>query len=227
MKKYLKNSFNENLKNRKQYFIHHIPVSIINPFPDSIDTDYIMKNIEESVPLIFVTNLEGIYVGDFPELEDREIQAFNKDDAIYISSFSEYPTVSPELIIKDIIHEIGHSVEEAFYFDIYGDDSIEKEFVGKKKRLVDLLKAEGHRFPNKLFFSNDYVDELDAFLYKNIGYDKLSMLTAGLFLSPYSITSIREYFSNGFEEYLKGDKTYLRQISPALYKKIEELLELE
>ena len=44
---------------------------------------------------------------------------------------------------------------------------------------------------------------------------------------PYSITSIREYFGNGFEEYLRGDAKYLKNISPTLYNKIEELLEME
>jgi len=227
MKEYLKESFNKNLKNRKHYFIHHVPVFIINPFPESIDTNYIMESVAEAVPAIFMTGLEGIYVGEFPELKDREVQAFNKDDAIYLSSFSEQPDISPELIIRDIIHEISHSVEEQFYFDIYNDNSIRNEYNGKKERISDLLKAEGFEFPQKLFFSDDYVDELDNFLYKRIGYDKLSILSAGLFLSPYSITSIREYFGNGFEEYLKGDRRYLRSISPALYNKIEELLEME
>ena len=74
-----------------------------------------------------------------------------------------------------------------------------------------------------LFFSNDYVDELDNFLLNKLGYDKLSVLTAGLFLSPYSVTSIREYFANVFEEFTNGDRKYLKQISPAAYEKIEEL----
>ena len=227
MKEYLKNTFNENLKKRKHYFIHHVPVFIINPFPDSLDANYIMKSVEEAIPPLFMAALEGIYVGDFPELKDREIQAFNKDDAIYLSSFSDQPDISPELIIRDIIHEISHAVEKEFYFDIYDDDSIRKEYEGKKQRLADLLRAEGFEFPQKLFFSDDYVDELDNFLYKKIGYDKLSILSAGLFLSPYSITSIREYFGNGFEEYIKGDTNYLKQISPALYTKVEELVEME
>ena len=227
MKEYLKESFNKNLKNRKHYFIHHVPVFIINPFPESIDTNYVMKSVEETVPVLFMGALEGVYVGEFPELKDREVQAFNKDDAIYLSSFSEQPDVSPELIIRDIIHEISHAVEKEFYFDIYNDNSIRSEYESKKTRLADILRAEGFEFPQKLFFSDDYVDELDNFLYKKIGYDKLSILSAGLFLSPYSITSIREYFGNGFEEYIKGDANYLKQISPALYSKMEELMEME
>ena len=79
----------------------------------------------------------------------------------------------------------------------------------------------------KLFFSEEYVDELDNFLYDQIGYDKIIPLTVGLFTSPYSVTSLREYFANGFEEYLSGEKDYLKEISPSLYNKIEFLIKGE
>jgi len=52
------------------------------------------------------------------------------------------------------------------------------------------------------------------------------VLTAGLFSSPYSVTSISEYLANGLEDYLAGDTNYLKEISPALFKKINELLDL-
>jgi len=48
----------------------------------------------------------------------------------------------------------------------------------------------------------------------------------GLFVSPYAATSLREYFAIGFEEYHLKDRVYLKKISPKLYFKIEELLEL-
>ena len=227
MKKYLQTSFKENLKNRKYYFIHNTPVFIIDSFPKSIDTNYIMKSVEETIPTSFMQGIEGIYVGNFPELKSRDIQAFSRDDAIYLSSFEDEPNISPELIVRDIVHEISHFLEENYYYEIYDDDLIRREYEGKKQRLADLLRAEGYEFPEKLFFSDDYVDELDDFLYKKIGYDKISILSVGLFLSPYSITSIREYFANGFEEYLMGDYDYLKDISPILFSKIQELIEME
>jgi len=61
------------------------------------------------------------------------------------------------------------------------------------------------------------------FLLKQLGYDKLSLMTAGLFLSPYSVTSIREYFANGFEEFVRGEADYLKEINPILFDKIKEL----
>ena len=119
--------------------------------------------------------------------------------------------------------------EDNSYFEIYDDDSIENEYVGKKKKLVALLRANDISFAGmgKLFFSDEFVDELDDFLFNNLGYDNLALLTAGLFMSPYSVTSIREYFANGFEEYINGDQNYLKDISPALYNKLENVLNME
>jgi hypothetical protein len=172
-----------------------------------------------------INGLDVIYVGEFKEFEERQISAMFLDGAIYISSYSDLPEVTEEVIVKDIIHEIAHMLEEKFDFEIYGDQTIMNEYNAKKKKLVSLLRAEGITFPGMgtLFFSEDYVDELDNFLLNELGYDRLSILTAGLFLSPYSVTSIREYFANVFEEFTSGDKNYLKQISPATFEKVEEL----
>jgi len=226
MKDYLQNSFKKSMKERKEYNIHSVPVYILHRFPESIDIEYVLDSVEDSISPKFLRGIETVYVGNFPELKDRNIQAFNRDGAIFLSSFEDYPDISPDLIVRDIIHEIAHSVEVTFYELIYGDYSIEREYVGKKKRIVDLLIGQGYKFPKKIFFSDEFVDELDDFLYKTVGYDKLSILSAGLFISPYSITSIREYFANAFEEYLEGNTKYVQQISPMVYNKIENLMEI-
>ena len=220
MEKYLKNSFIKSMNERKEYYLYDIPVYILNSMPDHIDIDYVLDEIKETVPYEFLSALEGVYVGEFPELKERDIQAMLKDDVIYLSSFKDYPEVTEEIVLKDIIHEVAHLVEKEYYYEIYGDSRIEDEYIGKKKRLVDLLRSNDVSFTGMgtLFFSDEAVDELDDFLYKQLGYDNLIPLTTGLFTSPYSVTSIREYFANGFEEYLMGDRRYIREISPNLYK---------
>ena len=52
-------------------------------------------------------------------------------------------------------------------------------------------------------------------------------ISAELFYSPYAITSLREYWANGFENYLLGDKYALKDLSPILYKKIDTILDDE
>ena len=229
MKEYLKESFNKNLKERKEYYLYDIPVYILKSLPEHININNVLEEIRDIIPYELLSGLEGIYVGEFPELKDRKIQAMLKDGAIYLSSFKDHPEVTEEIIIKNIIHELAHMLEDKSYFEIYHDDSIEKEYIGKKKRLVDLLRANGIAFPGlgQLFFSDNHVDELDDFLFNQFGYDNLLALTPGLFLSPYSVTSIREYFANGFEEYLFGDRNYLQEISPNLYNKLDFLTKWE
>ena len=72
-----------------------------------------------------------------------------------------------------------------------------------------------------------YSAELDHFFYKTVGYDLLRPLSSGLFYSPYAVTSLREYFANGFEAYfMKEDIPRIKSVSPELYKKIQGLLQI-
>jgi hypothetical protein len=227
MKDYLKNSFERSLKERKEYYLYDVPVYILNPLPPHIDFNEVLEDLKSLVPYVFLEGLEGIYVGEFPELKDRDIQAMLKDGAIYLSSFKDLPSITNEIIVKDIVHELAHLLEDRDYYEIYGDGTVEAEYVGKKKKLVDILRANGISFNGMgaLFFSDENVDELDDFLYKQLGYESLSSITPGLFLNPYAVTSIREYFASGFEEYILGDVYYLKEISPQLYQTIDKIME--
>ena len=44
-----------------------------------------------------------------------------------------------------------------------------------------------------------YDEEFDRFLHEEVGYEKLSILTNDIFINPYAITSLREYFAMAFE----------------------------
>ena len=86
------------------------------------------------------------------------------------------------------------------------------------------MKAEGYGISEEYFNELDYNKKFDEFLYKDVGYDKLTYMTMGLFASPYGATSLREYFANWFEHYILKDPGYLSKISPKLYEKIENLV---
>jgi len=226
MKKYILESYNRYIENRKEYYLNSVPVFVINPLPSDIDLEYVLEEIASSVPNSFIDLVDGIYIGQFPELKNREIQAMLKDGAIYLSNFEDEDEVTESVIVDDIIHEIAHAIEDKYHSILYDDGVIEKEYIGKKKRLMDILEAEGEEFDKYMFFS-DNVDKFDDFLYNDIGYDRLSLTINGLFISPYSVTTLREYFSNGFEEYIRGDRLYLKQTCPYLFYKIDELINME
>ena len=75
------------------------------------------------------------------------------------------------------------------------------------------------------FLEAEYDKDFDNFLYKDVGYDTLRLLAVNLFATAYSATSLREYFARGFEEYYLGNRLYLREISPYIYRKVSLLEE--
>jgi len=184
-----------------------------------------LETVENLIPEKLVTNIDVIYVGKFPEFEngDTPFNAKYKDDALYITNNQD----SENDMIDDIVHEIAHAAEEEFGENIYDDMSVENEFKGKRKRLHDILEQEGYEPNESQFEKTEYDKYLDHYLYNTVGYPTLTSLSMGLFYSPYAITSLREYFANGFENYYLRDSSYLKKISPLLYNKINQLTEGE
>ena len=80
----------------------------------------------------------------------------------------------------------------------------------------------GFKASHSAFMNTEYDQIFDEFLHRDIGYDKLSEILKGVFITPYAATSLREYFATGFTEfYLYPDSHgYLKKISPELYKKL-------
>ena len=221
---YIKES-NKKAQDRNEYMLFNVPVYVINKFPSNIKINNILDSVKDIIDIKYLDGLETIYIGDFKDLNRRDIQSMLKDDAIWISSNNVKNVITEPLVVENIIHEIAHLVEEKYQSQIYGDGKLEREYDSKKNRLFHLLKNEGYDIDLELFFSDDMLKEFDNFLYKVVGYDKISLLTAGLFLSPYSITTVREYFATGMLDYLTDDESYIKEISPVLYSKIKNIEE--
>jgi len=151
------------------------------------------------------------------------LNAQYKDGVIYVLSEQD----DEADVYTDIVHEIAHSVEETYGPDIYEDGEMEEEFIRKRARLFDILRAYGYtkEMPESAFMNPDFDQRFDRFLYTTVGYPVLTQLVPDLFVSPYGATSLREYFANAFEHYF-ANRQYKRvqNISPSVYKKIEMLL---
>ena len=126
--------------------------------------------------------------------------------------------------LLSMVHEIAHLIEEE-HPDIYLDETIETEFIGKRNKLEQILIAHDTDTQGQDFQKTEYCEKFDDFLYLQVGYPVLRGLASGLFLSPYAATSVREYFADAFEEYFIRDSKYVKLISPSVYFKIEELVE--
>ena len=112
--------------------------------------------------IILLSEVEMIIVGWFKEFEERQINAFYKDGALYISNLQD----DNDDLYDDLVHELAHSLESPHGYMIYGDEKIKNEFLRKRKSLHDMLSTRGFRAPLSFFMDVEYNIEFDNFLYK-------------------------------------------------------------
>ena len=223
MQEYIKKSLDEQPDIKKDLYLHSVPVQALQPFTNDIDFASVIAKAESLVPQQLLNNVDVVYVANLKSFnkEDRTFNAMYKDNAIYISPEQD----NEEDLLDDIIHEIAHSFEKEYYDVLYKDGELEREFLGKRNTLHYLVDKPTL---NKLYYnSTEYNAKFDNHMYNDIGYDKLRIVSSGLFYSPYAITSLREYWANGFENYLLGDKERLKDLSPVLSQKIEDIFEIQ
>ena len=221
-KDYLRASLMRSQKQQKEYPMNeNIQVYVKDKISNGIKIKNILDTINSYIPRHLLGEIDSIYVGMFDDFYKKEINAAYKDGAIYVSNEQE----NEQDLIDDIVHEIAHSLESPFGYLIYADGKMNEEFLTKRKRLYEILKAEGLSPNLNLFLDPEYDIKMDNYLYKEVGYDRLNMIfaTYSLFTSAYCATALKEYFANGFEYYFLQDPSNLSEICPELYKKIEEL----
>ena len=219
---YIKESHNRSLDQRVEYDMgEYIQVFIKDKIESDFDIQSAIHKIYTYIPAHLFSEIDTIYIGMFDQFKEMETNAMYKNGAIYVSNIQD----DAQDFIDDIIHEIAHSLEEPYGYELYGDKELEREFMQKREKLYNILKAEDLSPDKELFMNPTYTIRLDSYLYETVGYDRLNFIAAsyGLFSSAYSATSLREYFANGFEYYFLDDRTYLREICPILYEKIEEI----
>jgi len=201
-------------------------VYIKEPIVDeSIDIERVIATVEKMLPHAMLSEIEMILVGQFEEFAERNINAAYKDGALYVSNVQN----DEEDMVDDIIHEIAHSLEEPYGFEIYADQRVKDEFLKKRARLHNILWSHGFKAPKSFFKDVEYDKKFDDFLLKKVGYDKLRQYCLGVFINAYAPTSLREYFATAFTDFYMepNGHAYLKKISPEVYKKIFELYEQE
>ena len=220
---WIKESIKKSKTLKDHYKLHDIDVFIKDKFTTDLDFDFCLKQVASKIPSYLLSGIDIIYVGQFDFLNKREISALYDKGAIYITNVQE----DEQDIIEDIIHEISHSLEERYSDFIYSDGKMMREFLGKRKKLYFLLKNQNQNPPIELQTQIEFNQDMDDYLYKEVGYKLLWNLIIGLFISPYSVTDLREYFAVGFEYYVQGDHETVKKMCPTLFTRLEELFDLE
>lgn len=201
----------------REYVIGDMAFVVKDGLVGNLDVSGVLQLIK-NMPLPIQQTVDAVYIGDFPFLKKREVDALFDQRTIYVSNEQQ----SVQELLKNIVHEFAHGCEETYYEDVYGDSAIKDEFLNKRQRLFEVLTAYGFSQMQKEDYLNaEYNAEFDEFLYKTVGYSKLGTLSRGIFLSPYAATSLREYFANGFEKYFLDNREQVKIISPNLYQKLE------
>ncbi len=204
------------------YLNGEIPVWSEDPLPEYINLRAVLTKIEDMLPSAYFRYVDAVKIGTFPEMINRELNAMYLDGVLYFSNFQE----PKEDMNDDIIHEIAHAIEDNNKDLIYGDERVMVEFLGKRKRLYNILKNQGYDVKLKEFLNVNYDEDFDMFLYQDIGYTKLNNLVMGLFPGAYSVTSLSEYFAVGFERFYMKEGNSLSKMCPVLIKRIDLLDEL-
>jgi hypothetical protein len=197
-----------------------IHVYVKEPLANDVDAEEVISKLESLIPEHLLSEVEMIVIGWFEEFEKRQLNAFYSDGCLYIS-----PSQDNEAdLLDDLVHETSHSLEEPYGYEIYGDKTLENEFLKKRLQIRHILWAHGYKAPSDFFTETEYNLEFDDFLLNKVGYDKLSLLAQGIFINPYAATSLREYFATGFTDFfLNIDREVLKSISPILYAKLLKL----
>ena len=214
---------NESIKRSKrlkdQFNLNGVSVIVKDALPPEVNLEFVLNYISARVPFYLTQGIEIIYVGKFPEMEEREINAFYENDAIYVTNEQEEEMD----MIEDIIHEISHAVEQSNQEFIYESGQLQREFLGKRRALSNLL-SQKFKVPADFDIDVEYDRSIDDFLFRDVGYDALNQICVGIFPSAYACTSVSEYWAKGFEEVFLGDKDSFKQQCPVLYKKLALLL---
>jgi hypothetical protein len=216
-------SVKKSKKMKDHYKLHDIDIFIKDPLPEDISADFVLKYISKRIPYYLLKGVDMIYIGQFKQLKDREVNALFEHGAIYITNEQD----NDKDMIDDIVHEIAHSIEHLYGDPIYDDGSVAREFLGKRRRLYSDLKNYNYSPPEDIQVKLEFSAEIDNYFYKEVGYEAMWNFVNGLFSSPYAATSLREYFARGFEEYVMENKRELKAICPVLFSKIEQLYEME
>lgn len=195
-------------------------IIIVEPFVNpNIDLSRCISYIEQIVPRSLLMNIDVIYIGDFEPLNVRQVQSLFENGLIYLSNKIE----SEKELILSLIHETAHAFEEINGDFIYDNGEIEQEFLAKRLTLFNILKSHNFDPPTEYFKISRFIPEFDHYLNNIVGYKTLENMSNGLFLSPYGITSLREYFANAFEKFFSGQPHLVKNISPAIYRKLADI----
>ena len=207
-------------KQIKHQGIYGVPIQIKQKI--NFDLERVINQIKKIVPEKAFDGIKKIIITDMSKVgKGLPFNAYYINNVMFIDNKQD-GTVDA---VDDIVHEISHHLEKKYGNLIYGDKSLESEFVTKRKFLYDILATNDMSPPNSIRTTTKYNKKLDDYFYNKLG-PKLNNFINGLFINEYAATCLREYYGVGFEKYLMSYNNHkiIKKQSPVLFYKIQELM---
>ena len=214
MKQYIKE------KQGRYRSIYGVPIEIKEKI--NFNLERVLEQIKKIVPENAFNGIKKIVITDMSKIGGGlPFNAYYINNVIFIDKEQD-GTVD---VLDDIVHEISHHLEKKYGDLIYGDKTLESEFITKRKFLYDILAANELLPPNLIRTTTKYEKKLDDYFYNKLGA-KLNNFINGLFINEYALTSLREYYGVGFEKYLMeyNNHATIKKQSPVLFEKLQKLI---
>lgn len=206
-------------KQHKWYLYNRIEVNVDDHINDVRFFKEVCEKIENLLPVKLFSEIKEINFILLPEMEQRKIDSFFHNNKIYINPF--YETKNIEIVARDIIHEVGHSLEKKYYSFIFKDQMLKNEFASKRNYLFSIFKNFDLDPPSDLVYTLNYSRIVDQYIYSI--EDKIEV-DNNLFIDLYSSISIQEYWASSFEEYFfNSNRVFV--VSKLLFNKIKSIIE--
>ena len=146
------------IREQKEILLYNRVPVMIQDMP-AFNTGDVFTAVQAKVPQPLTRELDYIMISDSDYLRDREVDSVYQDGIIYMSANID----DDETALLSVIHEIAHSLEEA-YPQIYEDETIETEFLGKRKKMYETLSAHGFDLSGLDFLNAEYSEKFDEYI---------------------------------------------------------------
>ena len=83
---WLEESVKKSRKLKDHYMLKGIDIYIKDRLPEEVDIDFVIKYVAKRLPDHVLGNIDLIYIGQFQDLIDRDVNALWQNGAIYITN---------------------------------------------------------------------------------------------------------------------------------------------
>jgi hypothetical protein len=187
--------------------------------------DGITKVLEKAFELIpqkaYSDGLIAIIMGFSKKLVTVGKTSCYDKSSIYISGdFLKYEKFHG-VLLRELVHELGHAFIESWKDNLFSDKNLYSDFALLKKK----IKEKVPEFPENFIkdHSTQNRTKVEDFIRNYYGESEFKLKTSSMLPSPYCLLSIDEFVAYFFEEYYLRDRELVKKYCFTLWKVLENV----